>query len=243
MKPTMETYAELQEAYDYFNVALFEAALPECLITLQREKHSYGYYASNRFVNKERLKTDEIAMNPSYFSVRSAEDTLATLVHEISHLWQVHFGNPGRGRYHNKEWGDKMEALGLMPSATGKEGGRRTGDQMSHYILRGEPFDRECQKLLTQNYKISWADRFPPREAVAELIDQALAVAPMAGEPSVKPVERELKKWGIDVDQIPAPAAQTREKFTCPKCRANAWGKPSLNIRCGDCDQSFVIEC
>ena len=42
MHPTREIYDELQTAYDYFNVELFGGELPPCLITLQREKRTYG---------------------------------------------------------------------------------------------------------------------------------------------------------------------------------------------------------
>ena len=108
LKPTKETYNEMQVAYEFFNENLFCDSLPNCLITLQREKRTLGYYSPDRFVNKSQIKTDEIAMNPSYFSIRSIEETLSTLVHEMVHLWQEHFGKPGRARYHNKEWADKM---------------------------------------------------------------------------------------------------------------------------------------
>lgn len=52
----------------------------------------------------------------------------------MCHLWQHHFGKPGRSRYHNKEWADKMRSIGLVPSNTGEEGGKDTGDQMTHFI-------------------------------------------------------------------------------------------------------------
>lgn len=42
MKPTETTYDELQAAYDYFNESLFDSELPDCLITLQREKKHTG---------------------------------------------------------------------------------------------------------------------------------------------------------------------------------------------------------
>src|SRR5699024_9851145 len=45
MKPTSEAYDELQIAYDHFNEHLFNNALPQCLITLQREKRTYGYFS------------------------------------------------------------------------------------------------------------------------------------------------------------------------------------------------------
>ena len=50
------------------------------------------------------------------------------------HLWQHHRGTPGRGRYHNQEWAEKMIEIGLMPTDTGKPGGRITGDHMADPI-------------------------------------------------------------------------------------------------------------
>ncbi|EWE36350.1 hypothetical protein L468_05524 [Klebsiella pneumoniae BIDMC 32] len=70
--PTPETYDELQRAYDFFNEKLFSNELPPCLITLQREKRTYGYCSFKRFVGRESGYTvDEIAMNPVYFSIRT----------------------------------------------------------------------------------------------------------------------------------------------------------------------------
>jgi hypothetical protein len=41
-KPTRETYDPLQLAYETLNRALFENTLPNCLITLQRRRQTYG---------------------------------------------------------------------------------------------------------------------------------------------------------------------------------------------------------
>src|SRR5256885_9731093 len=46
--PTRETYSELQQAYEHFNQRLFDDALPHCLITLQREKRTCGYFSAAR---------------------------------------------------------------------------------------------------------------------------------------------------------------------------------------------------
>ncbi len=69
MKPTVETYAELQLAYDTFNRRLFDNQLPDCLITLQREKRTYGYFSAARFGNRQGDTVDEIALNPTYFAI------------------------------------------------------------------------------------------------------------------------------------------------------------------------------
>ncbi|WP_057463942.1 hypothetical protein [Pseudovibrio sp. POLY-S9] len=41
--PTQEAYEELQGAFDHYNRDLFAYVLPPCLITMQREKRTYGY--------------------------------------------------------------------------------------------------------------------------------------------------------------------------------------------------------
>ena len=150
--PTQETYDELQRAYEFFNQRLFESALPPCLITLQREKRTYGYFSNGRFVGRSTGQiVDEIAMNPVYLSIRTIRDTLSALVHEMVHQLQQHTGKPGRRGYHNKEWAAMMERIGLIPSDTGQPGGKRVGESMSHYIEDGELDDEITQALSLVN--------------------------------------------------------------------------------------------
>ncbi len=158
-KPTRTTYAELQTAYDHFNRSLFKNELPPCLITLQRERSTYGYFSGDRWANNDGETTDEIALNPEHFGIRSIEAVLSTLVHEMVHLWQHHFGKPGRRRYHNKQWAEKMDAVGLGPSDTEKPGGNRTGESMSHFIIKDGAYANAAAKLLKGGFELSWVDR------------------------------------------------------------------------------------
>lgn len=36
--------------------------------------------------------------------------------------------------------------------------------------------------------------------------------------------------------------AASKSKYTCPECEMNVWGKPELNIVCGDCQMPFQME-
>jgi hypothetical protein len=94
--PTTQTYTSLTTAYDFFNGELFDSGLPPCLITMQRHKGTFGYFSSERFANTTNLKevTDEIALNPVHFANRQPIEVLATLTHEMVHLWQHHNGKP-----------------------------------------------------------------------------------------------------------------------------------------------------
>lgn len=227
MRPTDEIYKELQQAYDLFNAKLFSGKLPPCLITLQREKKTYGYFSAERYINLQHVKRDEIAINPAYFAVQTLTGVMQTLVHEMVHTWQHHYGKPGRRRYHNKEWGDQMEAIGLMPSATGKPGGKKTGEKMCDYVIEGGPFSIACTQLFTAKFKLSWFDRQPIRHVNPEILDNA------SEEETAY-----MEDLGIVlVDEVQS--KPNRVKYTCSKCALNVWGKPDLHVICGDCGKRF----
>lgn len=172
-QPTEDSYRELTLAYDFFNRELFDGCLPGALITVTRKKYTAGYYSHARFAIRNNARSpstcDEIALNPTLFGTRPIEYVLSTLVHEQCHQWQRHFAKAPRAGYHDRVWGGKMEAIGLMPSHTGEVGGRKTGDVMSDYVIEGGKFAEKCVDLLTQEFRLSWYDRFtrdrvqPPR--------------------------------------------------------------------------------
>jgi len=150
MKNDMLEYETLDVAYNFFNKQLFGGELPTCLITLQHYgARTRGYYSRDRFQYKyKKGKTDEIMLNPDHFLDRTDAQILSTLVHEMVHLWQWRFATPRRAGYHDKEWANRMEEIGLMPSNTGEKGGERTGQKMFHYIIKGGSFDVSCRVFL-----------------------------------------------------------------------------------------------
>ena len=207
-KPTRETYDPLQLAYETFNRALFDNTLPNCLITLQRRKRTYGYFCGDRFGRADGALTDEIALNPTHFRDRPVEEVLATLGHEMVHLWQHHFGKPGRGRYHNLEWAEKMKAIGLQPTATGKEGGAEIGDVMNHMIVADGLFDRSVKKMLAKGFVLSWTE-----------------------QPELTPAGEELDDENPE-DQ-PSKSGK-RVKYVCPHGDMKAWAKHDAKLVCGE---------
>ena len=253
LAPTPQTYRELQWAYDHFNRELFSGQLPACLITLQREKATFGYFSWKRFAHTDGQITDEIALNPSYFAVVPLVETLQTLVHEMCHLWQHHFGEPGRARYHNEEWAGKMESLGLMPSSTSQPGGKRTGDHVGDYAIEGGLFLDACAKLLTEQFTISWYDRFPAPKQVAygeDCMAQDLPAQVGGGQAPIRQnqaiaqaVVRPVQAVsGQAVQGQPPPNRSNRIKYRCAgKCAVNVWGKPGLEIICGKCKAPFAV--
>lgn len=290
--PTNQVHQALQFAYDFFNRSLFRGELPPCLISLQRKAKTQGYFSFRRFIAEDGRYTDEIALNPEFFGVLPVLDTLSTLVHEMCHLWQQHFGRPGRRGYHNKEWADKMEAIGLMPSDTHKPGGKRTGEHMGDYILEDGLFMQAARNLLKTEFSIHWYDVYPPYSAsfgqaathtYCLNIDHQLKRPPaLAVEKGMRPLyhyvpvatgnsrengqpehshlplfdqndvaENQQALTSLDpaaahrllneytLQAVPTENRSNRIKYQCPACLNAVWGKPKLNIICGDCQIHF----
>ena len=208
-KPTKETYDALQQSYDVLNRSLFKSELPNCLITLQRRKRTYGYFSAERFGREDGHAADEIALNPAHFRDRPVKEILATLAHEMVHLWQHHFGKTGRGRYHNKQWAGKMKEIGLQPTDTGEEGGKETGDKVHHLIMPDGRFDRLTSKLLARGFAITWMEK--PRAAPASRS------------------ESEGENAG------PESKSGKRVKYICTheQCDQKAWAKHEAKLVCG----------
>ena len=146
----VQQYAALQALFNYYNVKLFKGSLPECILTLNRERNTCGYFVpAEGWQDKKGNKYNEIALNPDYMlhEKNTDKEIMAVLIHEMVHLWQHYDGSEPRRCYHNKDFAEKMESVGLITSHTGKEGGKRTGQRMSHYIQAGGVFEKAFEEM------------------------------------------------------------------------------------------------
>lgn len=154
MNYTKEQYSALQALFDYFNKHLFDNQLDYVVFNFARKKNMAGYFAPDHWQEtdkaigeKQGRKAHEIALNPDILQ-REPIYYCQTLVHEQCHLWQHTLGkNKPAKAYHNKEWAAKMEEVGLMPSDTGRPGGKKTGMRMSDYVIEGGKFERKFKQL------------------------------------------------------------------------------------------------
>lgn len=267
--PTLAYAAQLQNAFEHYNQRLFDGCLPPCLMTFQRVAKTFGYFSEQRFLSAENGEaTDEIAINPQYLANYPPLEAMQTLVHEMAHMWQYHFGTPSKRSYHNREWADKMEAIGLMPSSTGAPGGARTGEKMGDYPLPGGRFLQATRELFRgEPFFLTWYDRFsaPGRPGLTQHL-QGVAYAYAAPLPPPSAVmslaeggegqedsedEAVLPAWLTNTPASTntqlAAALATREagqsgqrhKYSCRTCGINVWGRKGLNLVCGECDERF----
>ncbi|MDH0190268.1 SprT-like domain-containing protein [Stenotrophomonas sp. GD03993] len=270
--PTLAYAGELQQAFDHYNAQLFDGRLPPCLMTLQRTARTFGYFSHQRFLSaKNGVATDEIAINPQYLANFPPLEAMQTVVHEMCHMWQYHFGKPSKRSYHNKEWADKMEAVGLMPSSTGRPGGARTGEKIADYPIEGGRFLQATRQLFSEGPFLTWYDRFSaPGRSRPGIASQAMSVsiagAAMFAEEAEDEDQDDVEHGapiGIILD-LPnwltsAPSASDttlaasltvredgqggqRHKYRCQACSINVWGKGGLKIVCGECGHPFACD-
>jgi hypothetical protein len=219
-KPTEDQFLSYQNIFDYFNEVLFEGQLPGVLLNFSRKAKTHGFFAPERWEDGKKSRSHEISLNPETLE-RESVLVFSTLVHEMVHLWQQEFGKPSRTAYHNQEWADKMESVGLIPSNTGQPGGKKTGQSVSHYILAGGPFENAFEAMPEDLKRL-------PFTAI-EYIQKPAAGAEGSGEGEEDgDGEGKTKKKGKNKSQYKA-------KFTCPDCGQNAWGKEDLSILCNNC--------
>lgn len=136
-----------------------------------------------------------------------------------------------------------MESIGLMPSSTGKPGGKRTGDCMADYAIDDGRFLAACQELLTSSFRLSWYDRFPGIDHVlagqSSMATQIQGMegtkAPMASIPALAEAMKPVGQLQVGADgaqSVVMPANKpNRVKYTCGGCTEpiSVWGKPGIN--------------
>jgi len=225
-------YLTLSECYDLLNETLFSGELGGCVLTFEDKGQSFGHYRNLGYVSRDgQIRKDEICLNPRHFLTNTGDlELLQTLAHEMSHQWQQHFGSPSRNNYHNKEWGTKMEAIGLIPSSTGRPGGKKTGQSMADYPKEGGKFLSEAGKILEGRQLI----RFYKREVFQrKAFDEVTRPDP---EPEwEQAAEAYAETQGTITGADVKPPTLSKIRYSCPKCLTNVWGKPRLQIICGVC--------
>lgn len=118
MKQTTRTSraaGQLEKMFRKLNEHYFEGTLEEPIITITPQRTSYGYCTTCRNIRVKENDKHEISIS-SYFLGRPIEETTATLVHEMVHLWNLQNGIQDcsrGGTYHNKKFKEKAEKCGL----------------------------------------------------------------------------------------------------------------------------------
>jgi hypothetical protein len=152
----------------------------------------------------------------------------------MAHLWQEDCGHPSRIGYHNKEWAWKMEEIGLIPSHNGEPGGKKTGQNMMHYINPEGLFIKTFNRLTTETLealKLKYLPAYTPHDKIRgrEGGEGGGTLTP-GGDDGNESGEGNTNR-----------KKTSKTKYTCP-CGNNVWGRPGLILTCGECQGNFQEE-
>lgn len=206
-------YERLQEAYDWFNQQLFGNTLPEVVITLRGTRTGYGYHLARNFADRVNpASTIDELAMNATYFDRSDMDVLSTLAHEMTHIEQEAYGHPSQGGYHNKAWVKLMERIGLRPYNTNDPDKIKQTGTAIHHDTIS---DGPFEQAANALLKTGW---------------------------TLHTVEHNPHKFNSQGTAEARQQQKKKTKYTCPTCEARVWGKPGLNIECGDCIETFVEE-
>ncbi|MDL2219132.1 SprT-like domain-containing protein [Ruminococcaceae bacterium OttesenSCG-928-O06] len=101
----------LERAFGVLNNHYFQGQLPPVVITIQSSPRTYGHISVQKVWKSQEAHYHEINISAENLS-RPAENVLATLMHEMVHLYCMVEGiqdTSKNGRYHNKEF--RLQAM------------------------------------------------------------------------------------------------------------------------------------
>ena len=108
--------------FDYYNQALFQPPLEYYLF--DTKKRGVMGFVSPESIGEQEMPSRGNSVNHLNMKWESMEFHVH-FVHHMLHIWQRDHGKPSRNGYHNKELATKAVGLGLVPSSTGMQEGRR----------------------------------------------------------------------------------------------------------------------
>lgn len=118
MKNTVKTSrvaGQLEKMFRALNARFFGGELEEVVITLKKTPGAYGHITCGKTWNAGGAERHEINISTATLD-RPIEETAATLLHEMCHLYNLMHGvqDCSRGNtYHNKKFKECAEAHGL----------------------------------------------------------------------------------------------------------------------------------
>lgn len=226
-KATAKFYGLFQYLFNFYNKHLFKGEVKDCLIVITRKTHSFGHYSNKRWYQSKREAVDELAINPGMFHKYPLIEICQTVVHEMCHAWQYHYGKPSRNGYHNREFAQIMDNVGLVASSTGEPGGKQTGQNMADYPKKGGKFLKISEKLINSGvFKDLYFEVNPD---VVNTIDENIPL-----------FEQLVSLIGVAEGNENKPKPRTYKfKYSC-QC-SNVWGKPELDLLCNICGSNFKM--
>lgn len=110
--------AEIRRAFDFWNERVWDGELPVPVFNFHPQPPNgarLGHFLEDAWKAGDRRSRDqdEIVFYADLCLKEGMRQVLATLVHEMVHLWQRHHGVPSRNNHHNLQWHAEARRAGF----------------------------------------------------------------------------------------------------------------------------------
>lgn len=236
VKTSTELYAKIQTVIDELDKNFFSGKgkqpIPELVFAINNQVRSCvtAFVSPDSLYDKKNnKKLQYMGINPKHLD-RDVGEILATICHELCHIYENAFIHIPRGGYHDKQWTELMRDCGLEPNFLNK-----SKTSVSTKIAEGGEFETYIKKFKEEHSEdyfniVEYSPLVEHRTKVALGIedgDEDLDEDTPKADNAYKPV----KKYN-----------RNKVKYTCPDCHSKVWGKAGLHIECTDCACAFEEE-
>ncbi|BAZ51128.1 hypothetical protein NIES4103_37510 [Nostoc sp. NIES-4103] len=150
---------ELNKIYIYLNRYLFENKLEDDIVlVLSYKLKTEGLFLHDKWDGSEQKTYHEISIDENLLN-ENQEYWLAVLVHQMVHLWQyMHGRNKPPKHYHNEEFVNKMEGIGLkINSGYSNEQSINTDGEFQQVVQKLIDNEKELLLLKPRNAQVQLA--------------------------------------------------------------------------------------
>ena len=208
---TSRTAGYLEKIFRALNTDFFGGALEEPIITIQSTPRAHGHVTVGKVWYRKDERRHELNIGAETIN-RPIENVVATMMHEMVHLWNIAQGVQDcsrSGLYHNKKFKEEAEKRALKIEHHEKYGWTITEptDELIEYIL-----EKGWSEINISRGGFGWAP------------------APSSGG-------KTGNSGGVAITP-PAKKSSTR-KLQCPCCGNSVRATKAVRIMCMDCNEQM----
>lgn len=227
MRKTEILYNKVQTAIDEIEKEFFTSKgkneIPNVIMAIDNHCRDcvLAYIQTNTLYDRsDKQKLQYFGINPKHFD-RPLEEVLATIAHEICHVYEHAYIHIPRHGYHDKQWEALLNDCGLKAVYLNK-----SKTSVGTEIPENSPF-----RSFVESFK--------------EKYDKDGMYFNVVSYSSKYDNDRENDGDDTKADNADKPVKQynrNKIKYVCPSCSCKVWGKPNLNILCLDCNETLEAE-
>ncbi len=211
---TSRTAGYLEKIFRALNADSFRGELEEPIITIQSTPGAYGHVTVGKTWKRKDDWRHELNIAADWLE-RPIENVVATMIHEMTHLYNIQKGIQDcsrGGSYHNRKFKEEAEKHMIRVEKHDKYGWTITSptDELLEYIL-----DKGWEDITMGRGVLGQLTGAPGAKG-----GQGATGAPTAG---------------------PEPKKGNSRRYKCPSCGAIVRATKDLHIVCGACSVDFEL--